>query len=67
MCESKVYINEGGELRLIADEVVSMISKGNGYVFIDIAGRTYEIQEVVIEFIDFVQHKVILKSVIDKN
>lgn len=67
MCESKVYINEEGELRLIADEVVSMIPKGNGYVFIDIVGRTYEVQEVVIEFIDFVQHRVILKKVVNKS
>ncbi|MCC6016067.1 MAG: CooT family nickel-binding protein [Desulfurococcaceae archaeon] len=63
MCESKVYVREGSELKLIAEDVMSMIPKENGYVLIDIAGRKYEVFDVVIEYIDFIQHKVVLKKV----
>jgi len=61
MCESRVYLMENGKINLVAEDVVSMTPKGNGYVLVDIAGRRYEVEDVVIEYIDFVQHKVVLK------
>lgn len=61
MCESRVYLMENGKMNLVAEEVVSMVPKGNGYVLVDIAGRRYEVEDAVIEYIDFVQHKVVLK------
>ncbi|MEM1645804.1 MAG: CooT family nickel-binding protein [Ignisphaera sp.] len=64
MCESKVYLMEDGKMNLVAEEVVSMVPKGNGYVFIDITGRRYELENVNIEYIDFVQHKVVLKKIV---
>jgi len=62
MCESKVYMKEGDELKLIAEDVASMIPKEKGYILIDIAGRKYEVSDVVVEYIDFIQHKVVLKK-----
>jgi len=62
MCESKVYMKEGGELKLIAEDVASMIPKEKGYILIDIAGRKHEVSDVVVEYIDFIQHKVVLKK-----
>lgn len=64
MCESKVYLVEDGKMNLVAEEVVSMTPKGNGYVFVDISGKKYELEDVVIEYIDFVQHKVVLKKIV---
>jgi len=34
MCESSVYVKEDGEEKLIAKEVVSLIPRENGFIFI---------------------------------
>lgn len=62
MCESKIYLREGNELKLIAEEITTLIPKEDGYVFIDISGKRYEVDSVDIEYIDFVGHKVILRK-----
>ena len=56
-------MKEGSETRLVIEEAVSMIPKSNGYIFVDIAGRKYEIDDVVIESIDFIGHKVVLRKI----
>lgn len=61
MCESKVYLKRNGKLELVAEDVVSLVPSDKGFKFIDISGRTYEVENAVIDHIDFVGHKVVLK------
>jgi predicted RNA-binding protein len=62
MRESHVYIiDEEGE-KLIAEEVASMAPKCNGYVFVDIYGNRYEVNDAEVAYIDFIGHKVVLKK-----
>ncbi|MEM0026929.1 MAG: CooT family nickel-binding protein [Ignisphaera sp.] len=63
MCESKVYVKEGNETKLVIEEAISMTPKNGGYVFIDISGKRYEIDNAVIESIDFIGHKVVLRKI----
>lgn len=62
MCESKVYVKKDGDLELVISDVVSLIPKENGFRFIDISGKVYEIYDAAIEYIDFVEHKVVLRK-----
>lgn len=62
MCESKVYVKEDNSIKLVIEEAVSLISKNNGFTIIDISGKRYEVDNVVIEYIDFVNHSVVLRK-----
>lgn len=61
MCESKVYVRKNGGLELIAEDVVALEPKGNGFRLVDVSGKVYEVEDVIIERIDFVEHKVVLR------
>ncbi|MEM1896256.1 MAG: CooT family nickel-binding protein [Ignisphaera sp.] len=62
MCESKIYIREGEHYELIIENVVSLTPKEGGFIVIDISGKRYELDNVSIDYIDFLNHKVILKK-----
>jgi len=62
MCESDVYVKEDGEEKLIVKEIISLIPRENGFILINISGKKYEIHNVVIEYIDFINHKVVLRK-----
>jgi len=62
MCESNVYlIGVSGE-ELIAKEVAYMKPKQNGFIFVDIYGNKYEVEDIEIAYIDFLGHKVMLRK-----
>lgn len=62
MCESKVYIKKNGDIELVANDVVTLIPKERGFRFIDIAGKVHEVDDVDIEYISFVDHKIVLRK-----
>ncbi|MEM0261904.1 MAG: CooT family nickel-binding protein [Desulfurococcaceae archaeon] len=62
MCESKVYLKENAEEKLVITDVVLLMPMKNGYVFTDISGKKHVIEHVVIDYIDFIGHKIVLKK-----
>lgn len=62
MCESSVYLMEGGEERLVAKEVILMRVTDEGVTFVDIAGTPVTLRNVVVAYVDFVNHKVVLEK-----
>jgi len=61
MCESDVYLVDVEGERLIAREIARMMPRQNGFIFVDIYGNKYEVENVEIDYIDFLGHKVVLK------
>ena len=62
MCESNVYLIDVDGEKLIAKEIALMTPKQNGYVFTDIYGNRYEVDNVEIAYIDFIGHRVVLRK-----
>lgn len=62
MCESIVYIREGDSERLYARDIATMIFEGGEVVLIDIAGNRYLLTNVVLEYVDFIGHRVFLRK-----
>jgi predicted RNA-binding protein len=62
MCESSVYLIDVNGERLVAKEVASMKPKQNGFIFVDIYGNKYEVNDAEIAYIDFIGHRVVLKK-----
>lgn len=62
MCESKVYLKENAEEKLIITDVVLLMPMKNGYVFTDISGKKHELEYVTIDYIDFIKHKIVLRK-----
>lgn len=61
MCESNVYVKDDGKEELLIKDAVSLVPKEGKFIFIDITGKKYEVENVTIEYIDFISHKVVLK------
>uniref|UniRef100_A0A7J3X9M8 CooT family nickel-binding protein n=3 Tax=Thermofilum pendens TaxID=2269 RepID=A0A7J3X9M8_THEPE len=61
MCETDVYLIDADGEKLFAKEIASMSPKQKGYIFVDIYGRRYEVDDVEIVYIDFIGHKVVLR------
>ncbi|MCS7128475.1 MAG: CooT family nickel-binding protein [Sulfolobales archaeon] len=62
MCESIVYVREGDSERLYARDIATMIFEGGEVVLIDIAGNRYLLTNVVLEYVDFIGHRVFLRK-----
>lgn len=62
MCESRVYLKENGEEKLIITNVVLLSPLKDGYMFIDILGKKHVLERVVIDYIDFIEHKIVLRK-----
>lgn len=62
MCESNVYLIDADGEKLIAKEIAFMTPKQNGYIFTDIYGNKYEVDNAEIAYIDFIEHKVVLRK-----
>jgi len=57
-----VYLIDVDGEKLIAREVARMTPMQNGFVFVDIYGNKYEVENVEIAYIDFLEHRVVLKK-----
>jgi len=55
-------MREGEYYELIVENAVSLTPKEGGFIVIDISGKRYELDNVSIDYIDFLNHKVILKK-----
>ncbi|MEM2382616.1 MAG: CooT family nickel-binding protein [Desulfurococcaceae archaeon] len=62
MCESVVYVREGNSEKLYARDIATMMFEEGGVVLIDIAGNKYVLTNVVLEYIDFIGHRAVLKK-----
>ncbi|MEM1532871.1 MAG: CooT family nickel-binding protein [Desulfurococcaceae archaeon] len=62
MCESVVYVREGDSEKLYARDIATMMFEEGGVVLIDIAGNKYVLTNVVLEYIDFIGHRAVLKK-----
>lgn len=62
MCESTVYVREGDSEKLYARDVATMTFEEGGVVLIDIAGNRYVLTNVVLEYIDFIGHRAVLRK-----
>lgn len=63
MCESNVYIKSDGKEELLVKDAVSLVSKEGKFIFVDITGKIYELENVTIEYIDFISHKIVLRRI----
>jgi predicted RNA-binding protein len=63
MCESDAYIKDDGKEELLAKEIVTLMPRGNGYILIDLSGNKYELNDVAIDHINFVAHKIFFKKI----
>ncbi len=62
MCESNVYVREGGSEELYAKDIATIVFEEGGVVLIDIAGNRYLLTNVVLEYIDFISHRAVLRK-----
>ena len=58
LCESKVYVDEGGKTRLLAEDVVYLKREDNTYVIVNIQGEKLVLTNYVLKDIDFLSHKI---------
>ncbi|MEM0084500.1 MAG: CooT family nickel-binding protein [Candidatus Methanomethylicia archaeon] len=63
MCESDIYVKSDGKEELLVKDVVSLVPKEGKFIFVDITGKVYELENVTIEYIDFISHKVVLRRI----
>jgi len=63
MCESIAYIREGNSEKLYARDVAAMVLEDNRVILIDITGNRYTLTDVVLEYVDFIGHRIILRKV----
>jgi predicted RNA-binding protein len=62
MCESKVFLLEGGEKRRIMDDVIKVKSQANDIILIGLLGEIKEIKNGRIVEVDAERHEVIVES-----
>ncbi len=60
MCETKIYVEEDGSLKLIAEEVIYIRKNGDRIEAYRIDGDNVKIQGYEIKYIDFMTSKVVL-------
>ena len=63
MCESKVYVQERGEKRVVMDEAAKIIvdNKYNKIKIYGILGNLEEVEDCEIDVIDLMKHEIVLK------
>jgi len=59
MCESKVYLDDNGEVKLLAEDIIYLKCIGSEYVAIDIQGKEYRITGYKLKNIDFLNHRIV--------
>ncbi|PCN50427.1 RNA-binding protein [Candidatus Geothermarchaeota archaeon ex4572_27] len=59
MCESKVYVVEDGDMKLLAEDVVYLKKEGDTYVIVNLQGERITLTNYVLRDIDFLSHKVV--------
>jgi len=62
MCESNVYLERDGGEKLVASEVAYLAVKNGKIILLDINSKRIELENVVIKYIDFLKHKVVLRA-----
>ena len=63
MCESNAYIIKEGKEELLAKDISYLSTEKNKVVLISIEGKRYELDNTVIDYIDFLKHKIVLKPI----
>ncbi len=63
MCESNAYIIKDGKEELLAKDVSYLLIEKSKVVLISIDGKRYELDNTVIDYIDFLKHKIVLKPI----
>lgn len=63
LCESIVYIKEGNSEKLYARDIAAMVLENSKVILIDITGNRYILTDVVLEYVDFIGHRIILRKV----
>ena len=62
MCESVAYIKEGGSEKIYAKDIAAMVLEADKIILIDISGNRYTLTDVVLEYVDFIGHRIILRK-----
>ncbi len=62
MCESNVYLERDGKEELVASEVAYLTVENGKIILLDINSKRIELENVVIKYIDFLKHKVVLRA-----
>ena len=60
MCESKIFIEENGSLRQVADEIIYIKKNGSFIEAYTVEGDTIRFKDYDIKYIDFMSSKVVL-------
>ncbi|MCD6488185.1 MAG: CooT family nickel-binding protein [Desulfurococcales archaeon] len=63
MCESKAILKKDGSEEPIMDDVALLEMTDRGILLIDIKGERKLLENHVIDYIDFIKHKIYLKQV----
>jgi predicted RNA-binding protein len=62
MCESSVFLMEGGERKKIMNEAVLIRDDGNKIIIIGLMGEKKEIERARIAEVDVDRHEVVLRA-----
>lgn len=63
MCESVAYVKEGGFEKLYMRDVATLLVEDGKVVLVDITGNKHTLVDIVVEYIDFIGHKIVLRKV----
>ncbi len=63
MCESKVYLVDGGRKEMLAEEAVHVAEEGAKVIVIGILGERREVENARVAEVDARKHIIILKRV----
>ncbi len=62
MCESKLFVRENGDERLVSDDIVSLVLTEEGYYkAYRMDGKVFELKGYVLDHIDFLKHKIVFR------
>lgn len=61
MCESKVYIQENEEKKVVMEEAAKIVPGGNKIKVYGILGNLEEVEGCEIDVIDLMKHEIILR------
>lgn len=63
MCESKVFIRDGGRAEKIADEAVTVLEEGSTVVVVGLFGETLRVDQARIAEVDARRHVIYLHRI----
>ncbi|MCS7111824.1 MAG: CooT family nickel-binding protein [Ignisphaera sp.] len=63
MCESVAYIKEGNSEKIYVRDVATLIAEDSKVILIDITGNKYTLLDTIVEYVDFIGHKIVLRKI----